>query len=142
MLTTLRILLVALGISAIAICLSVMFAGPEATAGVSERLYDALSGWGGPSSGPWPPTMDSELRFYAPFWGTYGLALIWVARNLPQRLSMVPWLALLFFTGGVGRAISYASVGAPHPVFVSLMAIELLTPPILVALWWATRRPA
>ena len=30
-----------------------------------ERVFDALSGWRGPASPPWPPTMDNEPRFYA-----------------------------------------------------------------------------
>jgi hypothetical protein len=94
-----------------------------------------LAGWRGPLTPPWPPTMDSELRFYAPFWGTYGFLVIAVARDLKRLGRWVPWLALVFFLGGVGRAISIAAVGAPHPVFVVLMAIELLLPPILVALW-------
>jgi len=139
MLSVLRILLIVLGVSAIAICLSIVMLGPSVTASSSEHLYNALTGWRGPMSPVWPPTMDSELRFYAPFWGAYGILLIVVARDPPRLGRWVPWLALLFFAGGVGRAISWLAVGPPHPFFLLLMAIELVTPPILAALWWGGR---
>jgi hypothetical protein len=141
MLLTLRVLLATLGVAAIAICLSIFFLGPDFTSWRAELLFDALTGGDHPLSLSWPPTMDSELRFYAPFWGSYGVLLISTARHLPQRADWVPWLALVFFAGGVGRAISYEAVGAPHPFFVLLMAIELGLPPVLALLWWRVRRP-
>ena len=49
-------------------------------------------------------------------------------------------LAGLFFVGGLGRALSYAAVGAPHPAFVMQMATELILPPVFLALWQAARR--
>jgi hypothetical protein len=134
MLPTLRALLGVLGVSAILICLSIMILGAGATAATAERAFDALTGWRGPPSPPWPPTMDSELRFYAPFWGVYGIILVAVARDMRRRGHLVPWLAAVFFAGGVGRAISWFSVGPPHPFFLTLMAVELLTPPVLVIL--------
>ena len=135
MFATLRALLWLLGGSAILICLSIVFFGPGNTAQISELMFDALTGRGGPLTGRWPPTMDSELRFYAPFWGAYGIVLIAVARDLMRLGRWVPWLALLFFVGGLGRAISWAITGAPHPFFLFLMTIELVLPPVLIALW-------
>jgi len=139
MLSVLRILLIILGIAAIAICLSILFLGPSATASSSEHLYNAVMGWRGRVDGAWPATMDSELRFYAPFWGAYGVLLIATARDLSRLGLWVPWLALLFFAGGVGRAISWMAAGPPHPFFLLLMAIELVTPPVLALLWWGGR---
>jgi hypothetical protein len=138
----LRVLIGVLGVSAVAICLSIMLLGAESTAWSAERAYDLVTGWRGPLSASWPPTMDSELRFYAPFWGAYGILLLAVAARFEARGRWTPWLAAVFFAGGVGRAISYVSVGAPHPFFKLLMAIELLTPPVLIALWRAAQRPA
>ena len=63
----------------------------------------------------------------------------WTARDLVARLSLVPWLAGVFFVGGVGRALSYAAVGAPHPFFLLLMALELTTPLLLAGLWLGAR---
>ena len=135
MIATLRLLHIVLGVVAVAICLSIVTLGPAATASSSEALFDALTGTRHASTGAWPPTMDSELRFYAPFWGAYGLVLLHIARRLPATLGWVPPTAALFFTGGVGRAISYFAVGTPHPFFVLLMIIELVLPVLFVALW-------
>jgi hypothetical protein len=140
MIAALRVLLAVLGISAIAICLSIVLLGPSWTAGFSEAQFDWLTGSTHPASGPWPPTMDNELRFYAPFWGAYGLALLAVARDLPAQLRFVPPLAALFFVGGVGRVISHVVVGPPHPFFALLMAIELILPVVFLALWKAASR--
>lgn len=135
MLSVLRVLLTILGVAAIAICLSIVTVGPGDTAQMSELMFDALTGRDGPLTGRWPATMDSELRFYAPFWGAYGVVLIAVARDLVRLGRWVPWLALLFFAGGLGRAISWATNGAPHPFFLFLMILELLLPPVLIVLW-------
>ncbi len=117
-----------------------MLLGAQSTAWTAERGYSLITGWRGPLSAPWPPTMDSELRFYAPFWGAYGILLLAVVADFNARGSQTPWLAAVFFVGGVGRAISYATVGPPHPFFVLLMAIELLMPPVLIILWHGTSR--
>jgi hypothetical protein len=135
MLTALRMLLGFLGLSAVLICLSIMLLGPQRTAWQAEAVFDALARSSAGLSEPWPPTMDSELRFYAPFWGAYGIILIAVARSLPRRAEWVPWLALLFFVGGIGRIISIAAVGLPHPFFVMLMVIKLVLPPVFIVLW-------
>ncbi len=125
--------------SAILICLSIFFFGAAFTAAGAEATYNALVRYY-PATGAWPATMDSELRFYAPFWGVYGVLLLAAARDLPGWMKFVPGLAAVFFAGGVGRAISLATVGAPHPVFALLMAVELILPPVFVLLWFAIRR--
>ena len=139
-LMALAILLGALGVAAVLIGLSVLLLGPGPTAAFTEAQYDLVTGGAHPATGAWPATMDSELRFYAPFWAVYGLVLLDAARNLPARLPRVPLLAGLFFVGGLGRALSYATVGPPHPAFVMLMATELIAPPIFLALWARARR--
>jgi hypothetical protein len=136
----LRILLAILGISAILIALSILLLGAGITAHGAEAAYNALVGNHYPLTGAWPATMDSELRFYAAFWGTYGVLLLAAARDLDKWMKHVPLLAAVFFAGGVGRALSLATVGAPHPAFTLLMAIELILPPVLVALWYAIGR--
>ena len=139
MLTTLRVLLGVLGVAAVAICLSIFFTGAQATAWQGESVFNALTGGSGVSEA-WPATMDNELRFYAPFWGAYGVILINVAWQVKRLGRFVPWLAAVFFLGGVGRALSMGAVGAPHQFFVVLMAIELGLPFALVGLWSVTLR--
>src|SRR5450755_5056751 len=109
---TLRFLLFVLGVAAVVIAVPNMFVGPTFTAGVAERMFDALTGWQGPNSPAWPPTMDNELRFYSALWGAYGLVLLMTAHDLDTHFRLVPWVASVFFVGGVGRAISWIEVGA------------------------------
>jgi hypothetical protein len=61
------------------------------------------------------------------------------AATLEARINDVPWLAGVFFLGGIGRLISWMAVGAPHPFFLSLMAAELGLPLILIFLWLRVR---
>jgi hypothetical protein len=137
----LRMLLAVLGFTAIGICLSILVFGSATTAGFFEAQFNALTGSSHPSTGAWPATMDSELRFYAAFWGAYGIILLVVAYDLSDKLRHVPSLAALFFLGGIGRAVSYVAVGAPHPFFTFLMATELLLPLVFLALWLRVRAP-
>ena len=136
-----RIILAVLGGAAVLICLSIMVLGAGPAALSSEHIFDALSGYRGPDSPSWPPSMDSELRFYAPFWGAYGLLLLKTSRDARGWAGRLPVLAAVFFAGGVGRALSWVTLGPPHPVFIVLMAIELMLPPLLMLMWLATRRP-
>jgi hypothetical protein len=75
--------------------------------------------------------MDNELRFYSALWGGYGIATLATARDLDAYLRFVPWLAVVFF--------SWVQVGAPHPLFLNLMAIELIVPPIFLLLYVRAR---
>jgi hypothetical protein len=136
---TLRLLHAALGTVAIGISLSIIFLGAAVTADFFETLFNASIGQNYPLSGIWPPTMDSELRFYAALWGAYGLVMIAVARDLRARSAYVPPLAAVFFVGGVGRAWSYLLVGPPHPFFIVLMITELVLPVVVIALWLGVR---
>lgn len=142
MIATLRLLHALLGIAAVAISLSIIILGPSMTAATFEGLFDTLTGTTPPHTGVWPATMDSELRFYAPLWGAYGLVLLHIARRLPATLGWIPPTAALFFLGGIGRAISWLAVGAPHPFFLLLMVIELVLPLVFLALWQAADKPA
>jgi hypothetical protein len=142
MLLALRLCLLILGASAIAIAASILVTGAEATAALAEGVFDTVSGWRGGLSEHWPPTMDSELRFYAALWGAYGVVLIRAAIGLPGTLPQAPWLAAVFFAGGVGRLISRVSFGAPHPVFTLLMIIELALPVLMALLWFGARAEA
>jgi hypothetical protein len=138
--TTLRVLIAGLGISAVAIALSIFVAGASQTAWLGERVYDALTGWRGPFSPAWPASMDNELRFYSALWGGYGLLLLAAARDMARWDRAIPWLAGVFFAGGVGRILSVLEVGAPHPFFLMLAGVELVLPPVMIGLWLASKR--
>jgi hypothetical protein len=136
----LRCLFGVLGAAAIGIAFAIVVFGPTATGSAFEAAYAVVTQWPGPRSPAWPATMDSELRFYAPLFGAYGVLALGVAHRPRARLDLAPWLAAVFFVGGLGRVLSWLTVGAPHPLFLALMAIELGLPPMLVALWWVERR--
>ena len=140
MLIALRISLLGLGLAAILIASSIFFFGASFTAAVSESTFDHFAGGRWPLTGTWPPTMDSELRFYAALWGAYGVVLLRAANNLRARLAEIPCLASVFFAGGVGRILSQLSVGAPHPVFTLLLVVEIGLPIVIVGLWLGVRR--
>ena len=142
MLATLRVLIAVLGVSAVAIALSIFVLGAAQTAWAGEQVYDLLTGWRGAPTPAWPASMDNELRFYSALWGAYGLLLLATARDMARWDRAIPWLAGVFFAGGVGRMVSVLQVGPPHPFFLALAGVELLLPPILIGLWLGSKRPA
>jgi hypothetical protein len=131
----LRVLVGGLGFAGVLIGAAIMVAGAGAVGASAEGVFNAISG-SSELSPPWPATMDSELRFYAALFVGFGLLCLRAARNPAQHGKDVPWLMLAFFAGGLGRALSWVSVGAPHPFFLTLMAVELALPPIILMLWW------
>jgi hypothetical protein len=124
-----------LGASAVAIGAAIYLFGSAATADVTNVTFARLVGAVPPP--PWPrePTIESEFGFYAPFWVAYGVALIVTARDLPRARYRVPILAVLFFAGGVGRALAWLRAGPPQPAFVCLMVIELTLPLAFILCW-------
>jgi hypothetical protein len=87
-----------------------------------------------PSVGSVPPTVDSELRFYAPYWIAYGALCFWVSRDLGARLEWVLPIAVVLFFSGLGRALSLLLVGPPATMFLAIMAFEIVFPLLLLAL--------
>jgi hypothetical protein len=135
----LRILLFVLGVSAIFIGLSMFLTGAPHTGEITTQLYDHLTRMSHGSARLDGPDVDSELRFYTPFWIAYGAMLIATARNLKLHLNRVPPLSAVFFAGGIGRGLAYAFTGPPHPAFVVLMVTEFVLPVIFIGLWAAVR---
>ena len=89
----------------------------------------------GPMTDLGQPDDDSELRFYSVFFVAYGVIMVPTARDLEQHGRRVPILLALFFAGGLARLLSYFTVGPPHALFMLLMVIELLLPPLLYLAW-------
>lgn len=81
------------------------------------------------------PNVDSELRFFAPFFVAYGGLVFLCAKHLRTHLYYVPHLLGIFLLGGLGRVLSYVIIGTPHPMFIPLMAIEVGLPIILYFLY-------
>ena len=47
----------------------------------------------------------------------------------------MPFIAVIFFLGGVGRLLSMILVGMPIMLFVSVMVLELVLPPVIYVLY-------
>lgn len=90
-----------------------------------------------PGSVPVNATMDSEDRFYASLFLSFGLAHVWAAQDLSRRAGLVLALQATFFVGGLARIVSLFAAGPPIPLFIFLGALELLVPPLV---WWWLRR--
>jgi hypothetical protein len=85
-------------------------------------------------------SVESELRFLYVFWAAYGLALIRVAPRAVGEAWAVRALALVLFAAGLARAVAWLDGGRPHGLFVALMIVELVLPPVIVA--WQARLAA
>ena len=81
-----------------------------------------------PGSIPVNATMDSEDRFYATLFAAYGVALLWCIKDIERKSTVVYFLALTFFIGGLARLVSVAAVGPPDTFFIAMTVLELLIP--------------
>jgi hypothetical protein len=72
--------------------------------------------------------MDSEDRFYATLFATYGAALLWCIKAIERKSMVAYFLALTFFVGGLARLVSMAAVGLPNAFFIAMTVLELLIP--------------
>jgi hypothetical protein len=108
---------------------------------VATGIFGLATGAGGiPGDNVASASVESELRFLYVFWIAYGLALIRVAPRAVTETWAVRALALILFVAGVGRAVAWLDVGRPDGLFIALMAVELVVPPLLVV--WQARLAA
>jgi hypothetical protein len=82
-------------------------------------------------------TVDSRERFYAVFFGAYGLAWLRAARRDPVPVGEVRALSALLAAGGGARVVSLVTKGSPHWFQNVLTAVEFALPAAFFAM---TRR--
>jgi hypothetical protein len=80
-------------------------------------------------------TIDNELRFFSVFWSAYGIFCFWVAKNIHKQSFFIPYIALVFFIGGIGRLISMLTIGLPASVLIPIMILEFIIPIILYGIY-------
>ena len=98
-------------------------------------LFVVLTGSSGQVDGSQAaPSVESELRFFAVFWIAYGVAALRVAPRADREIFMVRALAAFLFLGGLARAIAWIADGKPHGLFIGLLVLELLIPPVILGL--------
>lgn len=98
-----QVLMLGVGVAAVVIGSMVFVMGVQVIQ-LTESSFNLATGLAiPPDPAMISPTLDNEFRFYAVFWFSYGVILLWVARNILAQLRFVPILMGLFFLGGIGR---------------------------------------
>lgn len=138
----LRIAFSALGSAALIIGGLIFLIGPAATGEIFTTMLRVFAPDAPPSVGLSGADVDSEMRFYAVLWMAYGGVALWVSRSIKERMRLLRWMLVIFWLGGIGRVISYFAVGAPHPLFILLMWIEVVLPIVLLALTYQSAKAA
>lgn len=113
---TLKYVLYVMSLVAILTGINVLVGGAEAIPGASGAVE---------------ATVDNELRFFSVFWLAYGGFCFWVARNIQEQSFFVPFIALVFFLGGVGRLVSTLVIGTPASILIPAMILEFVIPIVL-----------
>ncbi len=119
--STLKYILYAMSLVAVITGVNVLIGGATAIPGASGGVE---------------ATIDNELRFFSVFWVAYGGFCYWVGKNLGEQNSFVPFIALVFFVGGLGRLISTLSIGVPADILIPAMILEFVIPIAVYAIYW------
>ena len=82
------------------------------------------------------PTVDSSLRYANVFKLAVG-PVIWSQLRRVERSPALTWSFATLFVGGLARIRSWQQRGRPHPVSIMAIALELASPPALIA--WQRR---
>ena len=136
----LKIAFFLLGGAALVIGGLIFVIGPQVTGQIFVAALHVVSPDVSPIIALTGADIDSEMRFYSVLWMAYGAIALWIAQALPRRVVLLRIMLCLFLLGGIGRAISYFVVGAPHLLFIVLMWIEIVLPPVLLLLSFTNRR--
>ena len=84
-----------------------------------------------------PPSVDSEMRFFAAWYAAAGVIVLWSVPRVEEAKMVVRVVSAAVFVAGCGRLLSWATVGMPHDGLVILMVIELALPLVLIP-WQAS----
>lgn len=77
-------------------------------------------------------TVDSEMRFYAVWYAAVGLAILRAVPRVGSEGFLLRAVGIVFFAGGCVRALSWATVGRPHGLAITLMFVELALPFVII----------
>lgn len=100
-------------------------------------FYGAVNMWAGTAQFLDPEAMnvalDSQFRFQSGIY--FGLAImIWYAiPRIDRATALFRMIALAIFVGGLGRLLSWITVGQPDAIMTGAMFLELSVP--LLLLW-------
>jgi hypothetical protein len=86
--------------------------------------------------------VDSELRFFAAWYAGAGVLLLCVRQRVDRETVVVRGVCAAILLGAAGRVLSIVTVGAPHALFLFLLAVELVIPAVIVPWQAAVARRA
>ena len=108
---------------------------PVAVVAAGTGALVALRGPAGiPGGAPTVASNDSVLRFYAVRWAAQGPAIWRLVRAGELDRRELRRLSVTTFLGGLARLAAMRASGRPHPLFVVVTGVELLTPPAVLGL--------
>ena len=81
-----------------------------------------------------PADLDSHFRYLSGLLLAIGLGFASTIPRIEAMGARFGWLTFLVVAGGIGRLVSLVAIGAPSPVMLAALAMELLVTPGL-ALW-------
>ncbi len=132
-------LLILLGIAAMAISASIFIFGAMPVGNFFEIAYSVIFSQSGDLSALTDANVDSELRFYCVFFFAFGAFCLLFSSDMASNHKGIALLMLIFFAGGVGRAVSYLTLAPPSPIYIFLMWVELILPVIVMLFIWLSK---
>src|SRR6266581_4558502 len=88
----------------------------------------ATGGGGVVDGGQVSANVDSELRFFAAWYAGAGATLLWARKRVEREGRVIRAVCAVLVLAAVGRVLSIFTVGAPHALFLFLMAVEFVLP--------------
>ncbi|MEM8837528.1 MAG: DUF4345 domain-containing protein [Pseudomonadota bacterium] len=78
------------------------------------------------------PTLDRQFRFQSGIY--FGLAMLiwWLIPRIHLETGLFRVAVLAVFLGGLGRLLSYITIGPPSPVAIGAMVLELSIPVLII----------
>jgi len=83
-------------------------------------------------AGEVPAALDNQLRYLSGVYVLVSLLLWWAIPNVERHGRLLAFICLALVIGGVGRAISWLTLGPGDPGQMAGMAIELGSPLLLI----------
>ncbi len=80
--------------------------------------------------------LDNQFRYLSGVYIGISAMLFYVAGDVKRRATLYRAVVVAVFIGGIARAVSYLSVGAPPPEMIAGMIAELSVP---ITLLWLNR---
>lgn len=81
------------------------------------------------------PMLDSFVRFQSGIYLVIFMLIWWLIPNVEKHTAVFRISIFAVFLGGIGRVISYTTIGGPPPMMFWAMFLELSVP--ILILWQA-----